>query len=84
MTQPLRRGEHLIDGAWEAEHLFALYEQLTGVAVDRDAVAWWNIFSTFKTAVMQISGLRAYVEGRIDEPYQPSAAVLRELLDSVV
>ncbi len=84
VTQPLRRGEHLIDGAWEAEHLFALYEELTGVAVDRVAVAWWNIFSTFKTAVMQISGLRAYVEGRIDEPYQPSAAVLRELLDSVV
>ncbi len=83
VTQPLRRGEHLIDEAWEAEDLFAHYEKATGLTVDRDSVSWWNVFATFKTAVMQISGLRAYVEGRIDEPYQPSGAVLRELLGRV-
>ncbi|MGH1488834.1 MAG: phosphotransferase family protein [Acidimicrobiales bacterium] len=84
VTQPLRTGEHLIPGTWEAEDLFARYEQVTGTEVDRHAVAWWNIFSSYKTAAMQITGQRSFVEGRIDEPYQPSGAVLRQLLDSVL
>lgn len=84
ITQPLRRAEHLIDDAWEAEHLFARYESVTGSHVDRDAVHWWNVFSTYKTAVMQVSGLRSFVEGRSDELYQPSAAVLTNLLDTTV
>jgi hypothetical protein len=33
---------------------------------------------------MQVSGLRSFVEGRSDELYQPSAAVLVELLDTTV
>lgn len=84
ITQPLRRREHLIDGAWEPEDLFARYESTTGTAVDRSAVHWWNVFSTYKTAIMQVSGLRSFVEGRSDELYQPSAAVLTELLDATV
>jgi aminoglycoside phosphotransferase (APT) family kinase protein len=84
ITQPLRRREHLIDDAWEPEHLFARYESVTGLPVDRVAVHWWNVFSTYKTAVMQVSGLRSFVEGRSDELYQPSAAVLVELLDATV
>ncbi len=83
ITQPLRTREHLIDGAWEREQLFARYERATGRAVDLDAVRWWNVFSSFKTAVMQTSGLRSFVEGRCDEPYRPTAPVLRALLDAV-
>jgi aminoglycoside phosphotransferase (APT) family kinase protein len=83
VTQPLRRREHLIDGAWEREDLFRCYEAATGTTVDRDAVRWWNAFACFKTAVMQVSGLRSYVEGRCEEPYQPTAAVLDTLLDLV-
>ncbi|MEZ5232472.1 MAG: phosphotransferase family protein [Acidimicrobiales bacterium] len=83
ITQPLRTREHLIDGAWEREQLFARYERTTDRAVDLDAVRWWNVFSSFKTAVMQTSGLRSFVEGRCDEPYRPTAPVLRALLDAV-
>ena len=84
ITQPLRRREHLIDDAWEPEHLFTRYESVTGHPVNRESVHWWNVFSTYKTAVMQVSGLRSFVEGRSDELYQPSAAVLVELLDTTV
>lgn len=83
ITQPLRTREHLIPGAWEREDLFARYEAATGWAVDLEAVRWWNAFASFKTAVMQTSGLRSFVEGRCDEPYRPTAAVLRTLLDAV-
>lgn len=81
VTQPLRRDEHLIDGVWEAEHLLSYYESVTGTAVDRGAVRWWNAFACLKTTVMQVSGLRSYVEGRRSEPYQPTAEALVALLD---
>ena len=81
VTQPLRRDEHLIDGRWEAEDLFERYESETGIAVDRAAVRWWNAFACLKTAVMQVSGLRSYVEGRSADRYQPTAEVLGALLD---
>lgn len=83
ITQPLRTREHLIAGAWERDDLLSYYEELTGWAVDRGTVRWWNALACFKTAVMQISGLRSYVEGRCDELYQPTAAVLGTLLDLV-
>ena len=80
VTQPLRTREHFIPGAWERDELLGCYEELSGRPVDHDAVAWWNVLASYKTAVMQVSGLRAFVEGRSDELYQPSAAVLDQLL----
>ncbi len=83
ITQPLRQREHLIPGAWEQTELFARYTERTGIDVDAAAVAWWNVLASFKTAVMQVSGLRSFVEGRSDEPYRPTTTVLRTLLDAV-
>ncbi len=80
MTQPLRAGEHLIDGAWTAADLVARYRAATGLAFADAELHWWVVFSTFKTAVMQVSGLRAFVEGRSDEPYRPTRRVLATLL----
>lgn len=84
VTQPLRAGEHTIDGVWEADDLVAHYERVTGSTVDRAALAWWVAFSAFKTAVMQVSGLRAFLDGRADEPYRPTRRVLAEVLDAVL
>ncbi|MHA6622435.1 phosphotransferase family protein [Pseudonocardia sp. DLS-67] len=84
VTQPLRAAEHTIEGAWEAPDLVAHYESVTGTRVDRDALAWWVAFSTLKTAVMQVSGLRAFLEGRADEPYRPTRRVLSTVLDAVL
>ena len=83
MTQPLRTREHLIPGTWERRDLVEHYERLRG-PVDPMAVLWWNCFATFKTAVMQVSGLRSFVEGRSDDPYRPSQKVLRTLLTTIV
>jgi aminoglycoside phosphotransferase (APT) family kinase protein len=83
VTQPLRMKEHLIGGAWEHRELFDRYTRATGREVDEMSVAWWRVFASYKTAVMQVTGLRAFVEGRCDTPYQPTAGVLRTLLDSI-
>ena len=72
-----------IPGAWEREDLLAHYAKVRGVDVDPVAVTWWNTFASFKTAVMQVSGLRAFLEGRSDDLYQPRPKVLRTLLTSI-
>jgi aminoglycoside phosphotransferase (APT) family kinase protein len=83
VTQPLRTREHYVPGAWEREQLIDHYETVSGRPVDRAAVHWWNVMSCYKTAVMQSSGLRSFVEGRSDELYLPTAPVLSTLLDLV-
>ena len=82
-TPPLRTREHLIAGVWERADLVAHYAEVRGVEVDPAAVAWWSAFASFKTAVMQVSGLRAFLEGRSDDFYRPHPKVLRALLDAV-
>lgn len=82
VTQPLRQDEHLIPGAWERADLFARYRAATGRDVDEAGVAWWNVFACCKTAVMQVSGLRAFLEGRSPELYRPTHAVLAALLEA--
>jgi aminoglycoside phosphotransferase (APT) family kinase protein len=84
VTQPLRTAEHTIDGSWEQADLIARYERTTGTAVDRTALAWWVAFSSLKTAVMQVSGLRAFLNGHAEEPYRPTRRVLTTLLDAVM
>ena len=83
VTQPLRAGEHLIEGSWTAADLVARYTAATGLEVEPDELRWWVVFSTFKTAVMQVSGLRAFLEGRADEPYRPTRRVLSTLLTAI-
>lgn len=83
VTQPLRTREHYVAGRWERSELLGHYEQVTGRTVDPDAVAWWNVMSCYKTAVMQASGLRSFVEHRSDVHYQPTAEVLGTLLDLI-
>jgi aminoglycoside phosphotransferase (APT) family kinase protein len=83
VTQPLRRREHIIPGEWEDAQIFDRYQRATGFTVDEAHVRWWNVFATFRTAVMQVSGLRSFLEGRSEEPYRPTARVLRTLLESV-
>lgn len=83
VTQPLRASEHTIENAWSADDLLNHYESVTGTTVDRDAVRWWVAFSSFKTAVMQVSGLRAFVEARSEEPYRPTRRVLSAQLDAI-
>lgn len=82
VTQPMRTREHRIRGSWEKDDIVEHYARLRG-PVDAQALAWWNLFSVFKTAVMQVSGLRAFTEGRSDDLYFPSRKVLQTLLTSL-
>lgn len=83
VTQPLRTREHYVTGHWERDELLQHYAKVSGCDVDLAAVEWWNVMSCYKTAVMQSSGLKSFVEGRSDELYQPTAEVLTTILDLI-
>lgn len=83
VTQPLREREHLIAGSWGREQLVARYTSATGFEVDPAALHWWQTFATFRTAVMQVSGLRAYVDDRSERAYRPTEPVLSTLMRQI-
>lgn len=70
ITQPLRTREHLIPGVWEREQLFKRYAARARIDVDPDALRWWNTMACFKTAVMQVTGLRSYLSDRTEIMYR--------------
>ena len=69
ITNPLRRREHQIQGVWEATQIADRYQEITGLNVDPDELRYWNVFANFKLAVIVLTGMRSYAEGRSDVPY---------------
>ena len=45
------------------------YEALTGVAVPDADVRFWNVLANFKLAVIVLTGVRSFVEGRGDRVF---------------
>jgi len=81
VTNPLRRREHLIPGSWEVDDLVGHYETVTGLAVDRQALRWWNVFSNLKLSIIVLTGLAAFMDGRYDRSYQLPCALFSLMLD---
>jgi aminoglycoside phosphotransferase (APT) family kinase protein len=80
VTQPTRRTEHLITGAWEQDDLLARYQAATGLAVDPVALTWWQIFASYKTAVITLTGLGGYRRGAGARLFREPAELFRILL----
>jgi aminoglycoside phosphotransferase (APT) family kinase protein len=83
VTNPLRQGEHRIPGAWEPQDLLDRWAQLTGLAVDPEAVRWWQVLANVKLSVIVLTGSRAFVEGRLDRMHQTPVRIYRLLLDQI-
>ncbi len=66
ITNPLRRREHQIPGVWEREQIARAYEELTGYTVPDADLRFWNVLANFKLAVIVLTGVRSFVEGRGD------------------
>lgn len=83
VTNPLRAREHQIPDAWEPAELFARWSAATGIEVDETAVHWWQVLANVKLAVIVLTGVRAFVEGRLDRIYQQPVAIHRLLLQQI-
>ncbi len=79
VTNPVRRREHQIEGAWERDHIVAAYRERTGRKVDEAALNWWNVFSIWKLAVIQLTAVAEFVAGHYDRVFQTPAWLYRPM-----
>jgi aminoglycoside phosphotransferase (APT) family kinase protein len=79
VTNPVRRDEHQIPGAWERAQIVEAFEKLTGLTVDDEALTWWNVFSCWKLAIIVLTGLNAFVDGRFERAYQYPGWLIRQM-----
>ena len=79
VTNPVRKREHQIAGAWEREQIVAAYRALTGRRVDEAALRWWNVFSCWKLAVIQLTAVSEFVAGRYDRVFQTPSWLYRPM-----
>jgi aminoglycoside phosphotransferase (APT) family kinase protein len=85
VTNPLRRREHQIPGAWTAAELLSRYEARTGLAAPGEALRWWRVLANFKLAVIGLTGVAAFVDGRYDRAHQvpgPLFGVMFDLMEA--
>lgn len=83
VLNPVRAAEHQIVGSWERSHVVAAYEQLTGRNVDAQALRWWIVFSNWKLCVILLTGVRVFIEGRLDRIHQSPTWILRTMLKMI-
>ena len=79
VTNPVRKREHQIAGVWEREQIVAAYRVLTGHRVDEAALRWWNVFSCWKLAVIQLTAVSEFVAGRYDRVFQTPSWLYRPM-----
>ena len=79
VTNPVRKRVHQIAGAWEREQIVAAYCMLTGRQVDEAALRWWNVFSIWKLAVIQLTAVSEFVAGRYDRVFQTPTWLYRPM-----
>ena len=79
VTNPVRKREHQIAGAWEREQIVAAYRRLTGREVDEASLRWWNVFSCWKLAVIQLTAVNEFVAGRYDRVFQTPSWLYRPM-----
>jgi aminoglycoside phosphotransferase (APT) family kinase protein len=83
VTNPLRAGEHRIAGAWEPEDLIERWQQRTGLDADPSAVHWWRVLANLKLSVIVLTGVHAFVDGRLDRCYHSPVRLYQLLLDQI-
>ena len=79
VTNPVRRREHQIPGHWERRQIVDAYSALTGRAVRETDLSWWNVFSCWKLAVIQLTAVNQFVTGRYDRVFQTPSWLYRPM-----
>jgi aminoglycoside phosphotransferase (APT) family kinase protein len=83
ITNPLRRREHQIPGEWERADIMRAYAEITGLDVSDADVRFWNVLANFKLAVIVLTGVRSFVEGRGDRVFGAPNALVALMFDLI-
>jgi aminoglycoside phosphotransferase (APT) family kinase protein len=81
VTNPLRHREHQIPGEWERGDIMRAYAELTGLDVSDDDVRFWNVLANFKLAVIVLTGVRSFVDGRGDRVFGAPNSLVALMFD---
>ena len=79
ITNPVRRREHQIADHWEREQIANAYRAITGHTVNDRHLTWWNVFSNWKLAVIQLTAIAEFVAGRYDRVFQTPSWLYRPM-----
>jgi len=79
VTNPVRRREHQIPVHWERQQIVEAYRHLTGHSVREADLLWWNVFSCWKLAVIQLTAVAEFVDGRYNRVFQTPAWLYRPM-----
>ena len=79
ITNPVRKREHQIPGHWERHQIVEAYRQRTGRAVHEADLTWWNVFSCWKLAVIQLTAVNEFVAGRYDRVFHTPSWLFRPM-----
>lgn len=80
ITNPVRKREHQIPDHWERQHIIEAYIKLTGREVREADLIWWNVFSCWKLAVVQLTAVNEFICGRYDRVFQTPSWLFRPML----
>ena len=80
ITNPVRKREHQISGHWERQQIVDAYRKLTGRSVCETDLIWWNIFSCWKLAVIQLTAVNEFVAGRYNRVFHTPTWLFRPML----
>jgi aminoglycoside phosphotransferase (APT) family kinase protein len=75
--------EHRIAGVWEPADLLDRWSSATGFELDPEALQWWQVLANLKLAVIVLTGIHAFSQGRLDRVYQAPVALYRMLLSQI-
>ena len=79
-TCSIYRREHFIPGRWEQRDFLQRWAEVTGTEVDDDRLHFWQVMSTFRLAVIALTGIKGFVEGATDRPAAPADGVIAATL----
>jgi aminoglycoside phosphotransferase (APT) family kinase protein len=79
VTNPVRRREHQIPGAWERAQIIDRFRVHSGLRATDHDVVWWNVFSCWKLAVIGLTGTHEFVLGRYDRVFQTPTWLFRPM-----
>ena len=83
ITNPPRAREQQIPGSWERAEIVQAYSAATGFNVDPRELTWWNVFSCWKLSVIVLTGVEAFVAGKMDRIYHNPVWLFQQMFSMI-
>lgn len=77
-------GDARMGGLFSRDDFYRRYAGASGLAIDRDAVRFWEVLGNLKLAVIFLTGARSFIEGRSKDPIHAFTAHLNPDIEAEI